>query len=357
MFSEAGKDKRITGLYTEGSHHRSLSVIGINQNLFGTKDPTQRRNCHYLVIYKNSVDSQAIMSLARQMYPGRSEIFMNTFTKATKQPYNPMLIDLKAFTPEHERLKSRIIWEDEADQKLTNQEPDTLHTAIKEDVSQSTNHSLIGLQTVNIETEHLNTDDMADKNHSCDDCGLVFDTTHDVQRHVKSGWCPENIDRSSTGKPEHKEEPLIKKRKMEDIEDEDIEDNEAYLHLWKKAKEDGESKYTAIRDRYVEDGEDMDTAEKMASEDMQPYDERHFMKRYEFLLEQYILPLENSTIHTTILEQITLLRQRGVNNTSAIKRVLKKNANRFEDLFEMEFSDDDSDGEEETEEEEDMNNE
>jgi len=32
LFYEAGKDKRITDLFTEGSHHRSLSVISINHN-------------------------------------------------------------------------------------------------------------------------------------------------------------------------------------------------------------------------------------------------------------------------------------------------------------------------------------
>ena len=353
MFSDAGKNKSITGLYTEGSHHRSLSVISINQNVFGSKDPTQRRNCQYLVLFQSVVDKQAIMSLARQMYPGRSEIFMKTFTKATKQPYNPMIIDLKAFTPEHERLNAKVQWQDETDQKLTNQEPGTPHAAIKEDTSRTTYHSSVGVQTINIETEQIDVDNMADKNHSCDDCGLVFDTSHDVQRHVKSGWCPENSDRLNMAQPEHNEKSTEKKRKYGDI-DEDIEDNEAYLHLWKKAKEDGESKYTTIRDRYVEDGEDMDTAEEMATEDMQPYDERSFMKRYEFLIDQYIIPLENSTIHKAILEQITLLRQKGVNNTSAIKRTLKKNANKFEDLFEVELSDDESDdddGGEESEEE------
>jgi hypothetical protein len=36
LYSESGKDKRITDLFTEGSHHRTLTVISINQNLFGT---------------------------------------------------------------------------------------------------------------------------------------------------------------------------------------------------------------------------------------------------------------------------------------------------------------------------------
>jgi hypothetical protein len=50
LFSESGKDKCIADLFTEGSHHRSLSVISIYQSLFGTKDPKQRRNCHYMVV-------------------------------------------------------------------------------------------------------------------------------------------------------------------------------------------------------------------------------------------------------------------------------------------------------------------
>ena len=84
LFHESGKDKRVTDLFTEGSHHRSLSVITINQNIFGNKDPTQRRNCHYLILYNNPVDRQSLMTLARQMYPKNSDKFLKAFEKATK---------------------------------------------------------------------------------------------------------------------------------------------------------------------------------------------------------------------------------------------------------------------------------
>lgn len=86
--STAGKDKRVIDLFTEGSHHRSLSVISISQNLYANKDPTQRRNCHYLVLLNNPVNKQSIMTLARQMYPGNADLFMKSFEKATKYPYN-----------------------------------------------------------------------------------------------------------------------------------------------------------------------------------------------------------------------------------------------------------------------------
>ncbi|WAQ93903.1 LOW QUALITY PROTEIN: hypothetical protein MAR_006374 [Mya arenaria] len=81
-----------------GSHLRSLSVVSINQNLFGNKNPTQRRNCHYLVLFNNHVDRHTVMKLAHQIYPGQTEKFMKAFAKATKYPYEYLLIYLKPFT-------------------------------------------------------------------------------------------------------------------------------------------------------------------------------------------------------------------------------------------------------------------
>lgn len=72
VMASSSKDGRITELFTEGSHHRNLSVIAINQNLYFGKDPTQRRNCQYMILFNNPIDQQQIMTLARQMFPGQS---------------------------------------------------------------------------------------------------------------------------------------------------------------------------------------------------------------------------------------------------------------------------------------------
>ena len=199
LFSEAGKDKRMTDLFTEGSHHRSLSVISISQNLFASKDPTQRRNCHYLVLFNNPIDRQSVMTLARQMYPGQSEKMMKMFEKATKKPYGYLLVDLKPFTPENDRLKSEVLW---ADQHLATERPaynqsDHSIEPIKEGSHPEASHSDIGFQPVHIEEQQQEI--MAEKSQACDDCGLLFDTIHDVQRHVKRGWCPETT-QSKKGK-------------------------------------------------------------------------------------------------------------------------------------------------------------
>ena len=83
MMSTAGKDKRITDLFTEGSHHRSLSIISINQNLYATKDPTQRRNCQYMILYDNPVDKSMTFALARQMFPNNTDKFMKCFDQTS----------------------------------------------------------------------------------------------------------------------------------------------------------------------------------------------------------------------------------------------------------------------------------
>ena len=109
LMSTASKDSRITELFTEGSHHRNLSVIYINQNLYHSKDPTQRRNCHYLTLFNNPIDKQPVMTLARQMYPGDAHKFMNMFNQATRNPYGHLVVDLKPMTHESLRLRPNIL--------------------------------------------------------------------------------------------------------------------------------------------------------------------------------------------------------------------------------------------------------
>ncbi len=70
LMSVCGKDQRITDLFTEGSSHRSLSVISINQNMYASKDTTQRRNCHYLVLFNNPIDRLSVNTLARPNVSG-----------------------------------------------------------------------------------------------------------------------------------------------------------------------------------------------------------------------------------------------------------------------------------------------
>ena len=78
QMTDAGKDQRIVNLFTRGSHHRNLSVIYIVQNVFhqGKGSRSISLNSHYLVLFKNPRDELQVLTLAKQMYPGRTDFFL-----------------------------------------------------------------------------------------------------------------------------------------------------------------------------------------------------------------------------------------------------------------------------------------
>ena len=89
----ASKDKRFVNLFTFGAHHRNPSVIYIVQNLFhqGKGSRSISLNSHYLVLFKNPRDKLQILTLAKQMYPGQTDFFLNQYEEAVKRPFGYLL--------------------------------------------------------------------------------------------------------------------------------------------------------------------------------------------------------------------------------------------------------------------------
>ena len=108
---EAGKDNQIVNLFTKGSHHRNLRVIYIVQNLFhqGKGNRSISLNSHYLVLFKNPRDKLQILTLAKQMYPGRTDFFLKQYEEAVRRPYRYLLIDLKTTTQDDCRLRTNVL--------------------------------------------------------------------------------------------------------------------------------------------------------------------------------------------------------------------------------------------------------
>ena len=111
---DASKDKRIVNLFTRGSHHRNLSVIYIVQNLFhqGKGSRSISLNSHYLVLFKNPRDKLQILTLAKQMYPGQTDLFLNQYEEAVKRPFGYLLIDLKTTTQDNCPLRTNVLGEE-----------------------------------------------------------------------------------------------------------------------------------------------------------------------------------------------------------------------------------------------------
>ena len=108
---DASKDKRIVNFFNRGSHNRNLSVIYIVQNLFhqGKGSRSISLNSHYLVLFKNPRDKLEILTLAKQMYLGQTDFFLNQHEKAFKRPFRYLLIDLKTTTQDNCRLRTNVL--------------------------------------------------------------------------------------------------------------------------------------------------------------------------------------------------------------------------------------------------------
>ena len=110
LMTELGDDKRVTHLFSKGSHHRNCSVLFLTQNLFhkGKENRNFSLNAHYIVLFKSPRDSSAVRNLAQQMYPGKHKFVLEAYADATAKPFGYLLIDLKQTTPDQLRLRANI---------------------------------------------------------------------------------------------------------------------------------------------------------------------------------------------------------------------------------------------------------
>nr|DAC81383.1 TPA_asm: FtsK [Parasteatoda house spider adintovirus] len=111
LMSECGNNKRITDLYTRGSHHMNISIITVSQNIFhkGKEFREISLNSHYLFLFKSRRDVSQISHLGRQLYPRNLKFFLEVFEDATKKPYSYLMVDLKPETEENLRLRTKIL--------------------------------------------------------------------------------------------------------------------------------------------------------------------------------------------------------------------------------------------------------
>jgi hypothetical protein len=111
-------------------------------------------------MFKNPIDQQQVMNLARQMYPEKPHHLLHHFQAATVKPYEYLVIDLKPTTPDSLRLRTNV---------FEIREPPEHRSVL---ASQS--NSQIGSCC---EKTML----------SCDDRGHLFQNVQNLQSHIKKG--------------------------------------------------------------------------------------------------------------------------------------------------------------------------
>ena len=108
LMQEMKSDKKLAQLFTKGSHHWNLSVVHIVQNIFFEGLRTSRVNAQYLILMKNPSDQLQATTLAKQLFPGKIQYFLEAYKDACSEPHGYLFVDLCQDTPEAFRLQTCI---------------------------------------------------------------------------------------------------------------------------------------------------------------------------------------------------------------------------------------------------------
>lgn len=97
-------------LFTQGCHHRKLSVIFVTQQLFyqGKKARTIALNTWYMVLLKNLRNVAQVSTLGRQLFPGKGNALANAYQDCLKTPYGYLVVDMAPNTNDLYRLRTNV---------------------------------------------------------------------------------------------------------------------------------------------------------------------------------------------------------------------------------------------------------
>lgn len=104
----ACNDPHTSKLFTQGIHHRNLTIVFILQNLYkqGKSMRDITLNAQYLILFRNVRDVNQIKLLSRQMgLPHLSD----AYNKVTAEHYQPLLVDMRPNTKDYLRIRSHIL--------------------------------------------------------------------------------------------------------------------------------------------------------------------------------------------------------------------------------------------------------
>lgn len=109
LMHEVLQSKTAELLFTQGCHHRKLSVIFVTQNIYGQGKSarTIALNCWYMVLFKNIRGTSLIQTLG-QLFPGRSNVLTESFKDAKKEPFGHLLTDLTPPGLDEYRLRTKL---------------------------------------------------------------------------------------------------------------------------------------------------------------------------------------------------------------------------------------------------------
>lgn len=110
LMDQTVKNEEIELLFTRGAHHKGITVMYINQNMFsqGKHARTISLNTHYIILLRSPRQAAQIHHLGQQIFPGKSKILVESYENCMKSPFGYLLINLSPYAEDDERLVTRI---------------------------------------------------------------------------------------------------------------------------------------------------------------------------------------------------------------------------------------------------------
>jgi hypothetical protein len=106
----AANSSNILDLFSIRCHHENISSCHLVQNLFfqGRCSRSISLNAHYQILFKCKRDKLQIQTLGKQILPGQSRFFMESYEDATEELYGYLLCDLHPATSKEFQLRTHI---------------------------------------------------------------------------------------------------------------------------------------------------------------------------------------------------------------------------------------------------------
>ncbi len=110
LIHEVVQNKEMELLFTQGTHHRCVSVIMITQNLYprGKHSRTIALNTWYTVLMKNLRDVSQIGILGRQLYPGKVKGFLKAYEDALSSKHGYLVVDVSPTGDDRYRIRTNV---------------------------------------------------------------------------------------------------------------------------------------------------------------------------------------------------------------------------------------------------------
>jgi hypothetical protein len=108
-------NEKMNDLFTKGVHHRNVSVILLQQNVFpqGKYGRTIRLNAQYLILMRSPMFLSQVMSLGRQLFPGKPQFLLDAYRKATAKPYSFLVVNLHPLCDDQLRVSEQLFSEED----------------------------------------------------------------------------------------------------------------------------------------------------------------------------------------------------------------------------------------------------